>query len=63
MRGEKTRPTAIAPSSQFAFSLPGWPLWELRWVMGESAYRERTSVLQGHSHALPPYRSAHVMDR
>ena len=27
---------------------------------GVSAHGERTSVLQRHSHALPPYRSAHM---
>ena len=30
MRGAKKRSTSTAPSSQFAFSPPGWPLWELR---------------------------------
>ena len=46
MRGAKKRPTSTAPSSEFAFSPPGWPLWELRWVEGVSAHGERTSVLQ-----------------
>ena len=38
----------------------GWPLWELKRVVGVSAHRERRSVLQGHIHALPTYRSAHM---
>ena len=60
MRGGKKRPTSIAPSSQFAFSPPGWLLWELRRVVGVSAHGERTSVLQGQNHALP---RSYVMDR
>ena len=56
MMGEKER----LPPSQFAFSPPGWPLSDLGWVVGVSAQEERTSVLQGHSHALPPYQSAHM---
>ena len=32
---------------QFACSPPGWPLWELRWVLGVSAQGETISMLQG----------------
>ena len=63
VRGAKKCPTSTAASSQFAFSLPSWPLWELMGRGGARTRRKDIRAIGAQSCVTTVLERLYVMDR